>query len=367
MPVTPCRRQAPRNLGQVLSPEWVRHTDRDGSWLEWKRISGMCSGASNHRVKRQLIRPIHQLSAQRRDLRDLDLHHYHDEHAFAPVEVADRIIASLSGTGGPARPRVPRGHRGRYLLVDAGLAYRRWLSTGRRSYRSWTSVTEILITHFHPDRPAVRRCRRGDWSIGHPGALDHYQCEKVWGATWSPLAAWFARRGPARGRGCSVGGVYRRFVTPFRRSPLREGGGWPAGTSSSSPPCRRAHLPPEEGRRADRRRPHIRITRGQHLARTHGPIRSATSGSLGRVARLAPGSLCPGTGPIGDPAGRARESSSIYERDGDGRRSVAGRGAGYRLSHVLFSGELGPAQRRSRSRTLSHWNGSCSGAVQCRR
>jgi len=79
---------------------------------------------------------------------------------------------------------------------------------------------------------------------------------------------------------------------------------------------------------------------------------------LERVARLAPGLALPGHGdPIGDPAGRAREIVQHHHERLDETEAAlrGGQKGGYELSHVLFPGELGAAQRRfAVAETLSH-------------
>ncbi len=97
-------------------------------------------------------------------------------------------------------------------------------------------ITEILITHFHPDHVGgTADAVEATGASVLQGALDHYQCEKVWGSdAWVPqLAAWFARQGvppEETAELLEVGSVYRRFVhfVPDARL-LREGdevAGW---------------------------------------------------------------------------------------------------------------------------------------------
>jgi glyoxylase-like metal-dependent hydrolase (beta-lactamase superfamily II) len=80
--------------------------------------------------------------------------------------------------------------------------------------------------------------------------------------------------------------------------------------------------------------------------------------SLERVVELAPTVALPGHGePIGDPAGRAREIVQ-HHRDRLDETEAALRGGpqtGYELSCVLFSDDLGAAQRRfAVAEALSH-------------
>src|SRR4029450_5442217 len=80
--------------------------------------------------------------------------------------------------------------------------------------------------------------------------------------------------------------------------------------------------------------------------------------SLERVARLAPRLALPGHGgPIGEPARRARGVGQHHQERLDETEAAlrGGRKGGYELSHVLFPGELGAAQRRfAVAETLSH-------------
>ena len=80
--------------------------------------------------------------------------------------------------------------------------------------------------------------------------------------------------------------------------------------------------------------------------------------SLERVAELAPRLALPGHGePIDDPAGRAREIVEHHRERLDATEEATPRRpqSGYEISHVLFAGELGPAQRRfAVAEALSH-------------
>ena len=118
-----------------------------------------------------------------------------------------------------------------YLLVDTGLGLPglpdEWAALLPQLDRP---VTSVLVTHFHPDH--VGGTADAAEVTGAPvlqGAIDHYQCEKVWGSdVWVPqLAAWFERQGvPAEEAAelLEVGSVYRQFVhfVPEARL-LREG------------------------------------------------------------------------------------------------------------------------------------------------
>ena len=161
------------------------------------------------------------------------------EHTFAPVEVADGIVRVTYPM--PMKPGHVHGYlvatAGGYLLVDAGLGLpemaEHWAALVPQLDRP---ITEILITHFHPDHVGgTADAVEATGASVLQGALDHYQCEKVWGSdAWVPqLAAWFARQGvppEETAELLEVGSVYRRFVhfVPDARL-LREGdevAGW---------------------------------------------------------------------------------------------------------------------------------------------
>ena len=229
-------------------------------------------------------------------------------------------------------------------------------------------ITEILITHFHPDHVGgTADAVEATGASVLQGALDHYQCEKVWGSdAWVPqLAAWFARQGvppEETAELLEVGSVYRRFVhfVPDARL-LREGdevAGWNVVEFPGHADGHICLLKDGVLIAGDHLLPRITPAVGLYPDSRPDPLGDFMA-SLERVARpRAAGSLCPGTETRSATRPVVPGRSSSITASGSTRRrrrSVAGRRGGYELSHVLFPGELGPAQRRfAVAETLSH-------------
>ena len=292
------------------------------------------------------------------------------EHTFAPVEVADGIVRVTYPM--PMKPGHVHGYlvatADGYLLVDAGLGLpemaEHWAALVPQLDRP---VTEILITHFHPDHVGGSGdAVEATGASVLQGALDHYQCEKVWGSdAWVPqLAVWFARQGvppEETAELLEVGSTYRRFVhfVPDARL-LREGdevAGWSVVELPGHADGHICLLKDGVLIAGDHLLPRITPAVGLYPDSRPDPLGDFMA-SLERVARLAPGLALPGHGdPIGDPAGRAREIVQHHQERLDETEAAlrGGRKGGYELSHVLFPGELGAAQRRfAVAETLSH-------------
>src|SRR5262249_31177782 len=158
-------------------------------------------GAAHVRVERPA--EVHALHAVQRGpaglFAILDPHPGMIEHTFAPVELAAGIIRVTYPM--PMKPGHVHGYLvptdDGYLLVDTGLGLpemvEEWAVLTPRLDRP---VNEILVTHFHPDHVGgTADAVEVTEAPVLQGALDHYQCEKVWGSdAWVPqLAAWFAQ------------------------------------------------------------------------------------------------------------------------------------------------------------------------------
>jgi glyoxylase-like metal-dependent hydrolase (beta-lactamase superfamily II) len=292
------------------------------------------------------------------------------EHTFAPVEVADGIVRVTYPM--PMKPGHVHGYLvatvDGYLLVDTGLGLPEmpghWAALVPQLDRP---VTEILITHFHPDHVGgTADAVEATGASVLQGALDHYQCEKVWGSdAWVPqLAAWFARQGvppEETAELLEVGSIYRGFVhfVPDARL-LREGdevAGWRVVELPGHADGHICLLKDGVLIAGDHLLPRITPAVGLYPDSRPDPLGDFMA-SLERVARLAPRLALPGHGnPIGDPAARAREIVQHHHERLDETEAAlrSGPRGGYELSHVLFPGELGPAQRRfAVAETLSH-------------
>ena len=289
---------------------------------------------------------------------------------FAPVEVAEGIVRVTYPM--PMKPGHVHGYLlptgDGYLLVDTGLGLpemvERWAELVPQLDRP---VTRILVTHFHPDH--VGGTADAVEVTGAPvlqGAVDHYQCEKVWGSdAWVPqLAAWFAQQGvPAEETAelLEVGSVYRTFVHFVADAHLlREGdevAGWHVVELPGHADGHICLLKDGVLIAGDHLLPRITPAVGLYPDSRPDPLGDFMA-SLERVAELAPTIALPGHGePIADPAGRAREIVQ-HHRDRLDQTEAALRGGqktGYELSHVLFSDDLGAAQRRfAVAEALSH-------------
>jgi len=292
------------------------------------------------------------------------------EHTFAPVELVDGIVRVTYPM--PMKPGHVHGYlvpvEDGYLLVDAGLGLpdmvEHWAALVPQLDRP---VAGILVTHFHPDH--VGGTADAVAVTGAPvlqGAIDHYQCEKVWGSdAWVPqLAAWFAQQGVPPEQTAElleVGSVYRGFVhlVPEARL-LREGddaAGWQVLEFPGHADGHICVLKDGVLIAGDHLLPRITPAVGLYPDSRPDPLGDFMA-SLERVADLAPRVALPGHGePIDDPAGRAWEIVE-HHRDRLDETEAAlrdGPTTGYDLSCVLFPGDLGAAQRRfAVAEALSH-------------
>ena len=292
------------------------------------------------------------------------------EHTFAPVEVIDgivRVTYPMPMKPGHVHGYLVPGDDG-YLLVDTGLGLpdmvEHWAALVPQLDRP---VTGILVTHFHPDH--VGGTADAVEVTGAPvlqGAIDHYQCEKVWGSdAWVPhLAAWFAQQGvppEETAELLEVGSVYRTFVhfVPEARL-LREGdevAGWRVLEFPGHADGHICLLKDGVLIAGDHLLPRITPAVGLYPDSRPDPLGDFMA-SLERVAELAPAFALPGHGePIADPAGRAQEIVQHHRDRLDETEAALRRGptTGYELSCVLFPGDLGAAQRRfAVAEALSH-------------
>jgi glyoxylase-like metal-dependent hydrolase (beta-lactamase superfamily II) len=292
------------------------------------------------------------------------------EHTFSPVELAAGIVRVTYPM--PMKPGHVHGYLvptdAGYLLVDTGLGLpemvEQWAALTPRLDRP---VSEILITHFHPDHVGgTADAVEVTGAAVLQGALDHYQCEKVWGSdAWVPqLAAWFAQQGVPPEQTTElleVGSIYRAFVhfVPDARL-LREGDeihGWQVLEFPGHADGHVCLLKDGVLIAGDHLLPRITPAVGLYPDSRLDPLGDFIA-SLERVAELAPELALPGHGdPITDPAGRAREIVEHHRERLDETEAAlqAGPTTGYDLSCVLFPGDLGAAQRRfAVAEALSH-------------
>jgi glyoxylase-like metal-dependent hydrolase (beta-lactamase superfamily II) len=291
------------------------------------------------------------------------------EHTFAPTQLDDGIVRLTYPM--PMKPGHVHGYLvptdDGYMLVDTGLGLpglvEEWASLVPLLDRP---VTSVLVTHFHPDH--VGGTADAVEVTGAPvlqGAIDHYQCEKVWGSDeWVPqLAEWFRRQGVPTAETdelLQVGSYYRRFVhfVPDARL-LREGDEVAGWTVAEFPGHADGHICLlKDGMliAGDHLLPRITPAVGLYPDSRPDPLGDFLA-SLERVADLAPRLALPGHGdPIDDPAGRAREIVDHHRERLDATETAIERPlSGYALSCVLFPGDLGPPQRRfAVAEALSH-------------
>jgi glyoxylase-like metal-dependent hydrolase (beta-lactamase superfamily II) len=254
-----------------------------------------------------------------------------------------------------------------YMLVDTGLGLpevaEHWASLPAALDRP---ITSILVTHFHPDH--VGGAADAAEVTGAPvlqGAIDHYQCELVWGSDeWVPeLARWFERQGIPRAEAeelLQVGSYYRRFVhfVPDARL-LREGDEVAGWTVLEFPGHADGHICLlKDGIliAGDHLLPRITPAVGLYPNSRPDPLGDFLA-SLKRAAEIAPSLALPGHGePIDDPAGRALEIVEHHrERLDQTEAAIAEPLNGYELSYVLFPGDLGaPGRRFAVAEALSH-------------
>ena len=293
------------------------------------------------------------------------------EHTFAPTQLDPEGIVRLTYPM-PMKPGHVHGYlvpvEDGYLLVDTGLGLPglpdEWAALLPQLDRP---VTSVLVTHFHPDH--VGGTADAAEVTGAPvlqGAIDHYQCEKVWGSDdWVPqLAAWFERQGvPAEEAAelLEVGSVYRQYVhfVPEARL-LREGDEVDGWAVSEFPGHADGHICLlKDGIliAGDHLLPRITPAVGLYPDSRPDPLGDFLA-SLERVAELAPRLALPGHGePIDDPAGRAREIVEHHRERLDATEEAIRDSpqSGYAISCVLFPGELSAAQRRfAVAEALSH-------------
>ena len=292
------------------------------------------------------------------------------EHTFAPVDLRHGIVRLTYPM--PMKPGHVHGYLvptdDGYLLVDTGLGLpdmvEHWAELVPLLDRP---IAAILVTHFHPDH--VGGTADVVEVTGAPvlqGAIDHYQCEKVWGSdAWVPqLAAWFAQQGIPPEEAAElleVGSIYRQFVhfVPDARL-LREGdevAGWRVAEFPGHADGHICLLKDDVMIAGDHLLPRITPAVGLYPDSRPDPLGDFMS-SLERVAELAPALALPGHGdPIDDPAGRAREIVDHHRERLDATEQALADGpkSGYALSWVLFPGDLGAAQRRfAVAEALSH-------------
>ena len=255
-----------------------------------------------------------------------------------------------------------------YLLVDTGLGLpdlvERWEELLPRLARP---ITEIVITHFHPDHVGGAADVAGlTGAPVHQGELDYRQCEKVWGDDdWAPrIADWFHRHGAPPEQTeqlLEAGSVYRPFIR-FAPDPhlLEEGdeiAGWRVAEFPGHADGHICLLKDGLIIAGDHLLPRITPAVGLYPESRPDPLGDYVA-SLERVAELEPRLALPGHGdPIADPAGRAGEIVRHHRDRLDDTVAALGPEprTGYELSYSLFPSDRGASQRRfAVAETLSH-------------
>ncbi|MBD0330184.1 MAG: MBL fold metallo-hydrolase [Thermoleophilia bacterium] len=289
---------------------------------------------------------------------------------FPVLELTDdvrRVTLPLPTPPGHVHAYLLRADDG-WTLVDAGLglpdleAELRALVAGLDA-----PVVRIVITHMHPDHvggaaPAAAATGAEVWQ----GALDHEQCERVWGDPDWPrrVADWFAAHGTPEAVTRDLlerGPLYASFIR-FARDvhPLREGDAVAGWRVVELPGHADGHIGLLRGGRlvaGDHLLPGISPAVGVYPESRPDPL-GAYLGSLRRTIELGPSLAYPGHGdPIADPAARARELLEHHagRRDATGRALADGAATGYEVSLALFPDTVEPGARRfAVAEALSH-------------
>lgn len=272
----------------------------------------------------------------------------------------------------PTRP----GHVNCYLLpgeagwtlVDTGISLpdvkERWTEAlapirGR--------LARVVVTHFHPDHVgAAADVHELTGAPVHQGALDHAQCELVWGNPRWPerLVEWFQLHGtppPVTGELVEQGAVYQPFIRYHEAPVLLEPGetlvGWEAVHAPGHADGQLCLLREGVLVAADHLLDPITPTVGLWPASRPDPLGDYLD-ALERVIELAPTVALPGHGdPIADPVGRARALIGHHRERLEATASSLGAEprSGYEVSFPLFGASLKPAARRfAVAETLSH-------------
>ena len=291
------------------------------------------------------------------------------EHTFAvPEEVEPGILRlTLPLPTGPRHVHcyLLEGDDG-YLLVDTGLGLMEtpWDDILARLDRP---VTQIFITHMHPDH--VGGAEAAAEATSAPvvqGRLDYTQCERVWGSDDWPehIADWFLRNGvpvDVAEELIESGHVFADFVRFAWNPTLVEAGddvdGWRV---HSTPGHADGHLVLQRGDvliAGDTLLTPITPAIGLYPQSRPDPLGDYLD-SLQQVASLAPRISYGGHGdPVTSPAARCREIAAHH----DDRlvRTERALGveprSGFEVSHDLFGRALPPIQRRfAVAEALSH-------------
>ena len=289
---------------------------------------------------------------------------------FPVAELADdvrRVTFPLPAPPGHVHAYLLRAQDG-WTLVDAGLGLPE-LEEGLRELVATLDapVVRIVITHMHPDHvggaePAAAATGADVWQ----GALDHEQCERVWGDPGWPrrVADWFTAHGaprPVTDDLVEHGPLYASFIRfPRTVRPLREGDSVAGWRVVELPGHADGHIGLlRDGRLlgGDHLLPGISPAVGLYPESRPDPL-GAYLASLRRTIELAPSLVYPGHGdPIDDPTGRARELLAHHaERlDATERALADGAATGYEVSLALFPDAAEPGSRRfAVAETLSH-------------
>jgi glyoxylase-like metal-dependent hydrolase (beta-lactamase superfamily II) len=228
-------------------------------------------------------------------------------------------------------------------------------------------VTQIVITHFHPDH--VGAAADVSELTGAPvaqGRLDYDQCVRVWGdEDWAGvLVTWFARHGvppDVTHELIEQGSYYRPFIRYASGPDLLDAGdrvdGWEVVPAAGHADGQVTLLKDGVLVAADHLLGRITPTVGLWPASRPDPLGDYLI-ALERTIALAPALALPGHGdPIDDPVGRARELIAHHRDRLDLTAAALGAepSTGYQVSFPLFGADLKPSARRfAVAETLSH-------------
>ena len=278
-----------------------------------------------------------------------------------------RVTLPLPTRPGHVHTYLVPGSEG-WLLVDTGIgtpdAKESWAA---ELERQGGSVSQIFVTHFHPDHVgAAADLHELTGAPVFQGVLDYAQCELVWGnPAWSDrLVDWFHLHGAPDDVTSELVGqssVYRPFIRYQRDPILVEVGehvdGWQTVAAPGHADGQLCLLREDVLIAADHLLGRITPTVGLWPASRPDPLADYLA-ALDLTIDLDPRIALPGHGDvITDPAGRARELKEHHRRRLE--ETVAALGSeprtAYELSFPLFGDQLKPAGRRfAVAETLSH-------------